>query len=84
MGKEKSTNVFGIFCAVVGALTLLAAGAYFAMKFLKKKKCCCEGEDEIEDCDDTVCIIDEDAERINTVGDLIDYVKAKIEQVEKK
>lgn len=31
-----------------------------------------------------LCIIDEDAERINTVGDLIDYVKAKIEQVEKK
>ena len=65
MGKEKNTNVFGIFCAVVGALTLLAAGAYFAMKFLKKKKCCCEGEDEIEDCDDTVCIIDEDAEEEN-------------------
>ena len=26
-----------------------------------------------------LCIIDEDAERINTVGDLIDYVKAKVE-----
>ena len=67
MGKEKGTNVFGIFCAVVGALTLLAAGAYFAMKFLKKKNCCCcEGdENEIEDCDDTVCIIDEDTEEEN-------------------
>ncbi len=27
-----------------------------------------------------LCIIDEDAERINTVGDLIDYVKAKVER----
>lgn len=26
-----------------------------------------------------LCIIDEDAERLNTVGDLIDYVKAKVE-----
>ena len=26
-----------------------------------------------------LCIIDEDAERINTVGDLIDYVKDKVE-----
>ena len=26
-----------------------------------------------------LCIIDEDAERLNTVGDLIDYVNAKVE-----
>lgn len=27
-----------------------------------------------------LCIIDEDAERINTVGDLVEYVKAKVER----
>ena len=32
-----------------------------------------EGEFEL-------CIIDEDAERINTVGDLVEYVKAKVER----
>lgn len=31
-----------------------------------------------------LCIIDEDAERLNTVGDLIDYVKAKVSKVEGK
>ena len=63
MEKEKSG--LSTFLAVLGMLALVAAGAYFAIKFLKKKKCCCEGEDEIEDCDDTVCIIDEDAEEEN-------------------
>lgn len=27
-----------------------------------------------------LCIIDEDAERINTVGDLVEYVKDKVER----
>lgn len=63
MEKEKSG--LSTFLAVLGMLALVAAGAYFALKFLKKKKCCCcdgEGENEIEDCDETVCIIDEDSE----------------------
>lgn len=66
MEKGKNSSIFGTFCAVIGVLALLATGAYFAMKFLKKKNCCCgEGEEEIEDCDDTVCIIDEDTEEEN-------------------
>lgn len=61
---EKEKSVLSTILAIIGIFALAAAGAYFALKFLKKKKCCCdgEGENEIEDCDETVCIIDEDSE----------------------
>ena len=57
--EEKKTNWGVIIGVVVATIAVLAVGAVFAIKLLKKKKACC-CEDEL--CDEDICVLDEELE----------------------
>ena len=57
--EEKKTNWGVIIGVVVATIAVLAVGAIFAIKLLKKKKACC-CEDEL--CDEDICVLDEELE----------------------
>ena len=57
MEENKKTN-WGVVIGIVAAtVAVLAAGAFIAIKIMKKKKAgkCC---DELEDCD--ICVLDDE------------------------
>ena len=54
---EKKTNWGVIIGVVIATVAVLAAGAYLAMKFLKKTKCECD-ECECDDCD--ICVLNDE------------------------
>ena len=56
MEEKKGLNWGVIVGIIVATVAVLAAGAYLALKLLKKKECCCE-DGELEECD--ICVLDE-------------------------
>ena len=60
--KENKTNWGLIIGVVIATVAVLSAGAYLALRILKKKKCAC-CDDELDDVD--ICVLDdEDADDI--------------------
>ncbi len=57
MNNEKKTNWGLVIGIVATTVAVLAAGAFIAVKIMKKKKAskCC---DELEDCD--ICVLDDE------------------------
>ena len=57
MEENKKTN-WGVVIGIVAAtVAVLAAGAFIAIKIMKKKKAC-KCCDELEDCD--ICVLDDE------------------------
>ncbi len=57
--ENKKTNWGLIIGVIVATVAVLAAGAYIALKLLKKKECdCCCCEDELDDAD--ICVLEDD------------------------
>lgn len=56
MEEKKSVN-WGLIIGIIAAtVAVLAAGAFLAVKLLKKKQCECD-ECELDDCD--ICVLDD-------------------------
>lgn len=59
--ENKKTNWGLVIGVVIATVAVLAAGAYIAMKLLKKKDCdcdCCCCEEELDDAD--ICVLEDD------------------------
>lgn len=57
--ENKKTNWGLVIGVVIATIAVLAAGAYLAMKLLKKKDCeCCCCEEELDDAD--ICVLEDD------------------------
>ncbi len=57
--EEKKTNWGLIIGIIVATVAVLAAGAFIAVKLLKKKECdCCCCEDELDDAD--ICVLEDE------------------------
>ncbi len=57
--EEKKTNWGLIIGIIVATVAVLAAGAFIALKLLKKKECdCCCCEDELDDAD--ICVLEDE------------------------
>ena len=57
--ENKNTNWGLVIGVVVATIAVLAVGALFAVKLLKKKNACCCGD---ELCDEDICVLDEELE----------------------
>lgn len=56
--EEKKTNWGVIIGVVIATVAVLAAGAFIAVKLIKKKKAACQCELDDED----ICVLDDDDE----------------------
>lgn len=62
--ENKKTNWGLIIGVVIATVAVISAGAFIAVKILKKKKCnCC---DELDDAD--ICVLDDDADDISILS----------------
>lgn len=65
--ENKKTNWGLIIGVIIATVAVLSAGAYLALRILKKKKCTCCDE-ELDDAD--ICVLDdEDAEDIAVLAE---------------
>lgn len=65
---EKKTNWGAIIGIIIATVAVLAAGAFIALKLLKKRECCCECCDELDDAD--ICVLeDEGADEADEVSE---------------
>ena len=58
--ENKKTNWGLVIGVVIATVAVLSAGAYIALKLLKKKdcECCCCCEEELDDAD--ICVLEDD------------------------
>ena len=57
--ENKKTNWGLVIGVIVATVAVLAAGAYLALKLLKKKECCCDCCEELDDAD--ICVLEDEA-----------------------